>query len=100
MGAFVRIGDNSTGHGCFPPTELVYTPVTRTFCDGKLIAVVGARYAAHSCNNTTHQENPDRTIIGTGSANTFIEGYPLARIGDPIACGDRVAQGSESSFGA
>lgn len=99
MGAFTRIGDMSAGHGCFPPTELVYTPITRTFCNGKLIAVVGAQYATHTCGTTTHSQNPDRTIIG-GSSNTFIEGYPLARIGDPIACGDLVAQGSENSFGS
>lgn len=97
MGSFVRIGDESAGHGCFPPTQLVYTPVTRTFCDGKLIAVVGAQYAPHSCNHTTHTQQ-DRTIIG-GSNNTFIEGFQMARIGDPIACGDIVAQGSETSFG-
>lgn len=99
MGAFTRIGDNSTGHDCFPPTQLVYTPVTRTFCNGKLVAVVGAQYASHTCGTTTHPQSPARTIVG-GSSKTFIEGFPMARIGDPIACGDRVAQGSEDSFGA
>jgi len=99
MGAFVRIGDNSEGHGQWPPTPLVYTPVTRTFVDGKLIAVVGAQYAPHTANNVTHQQ-PNRTIIGSGSSTTFIEGYPMARVGDPISCGDKVAPSNSNSFGS
>lgn len=100
MGAFIRIGDLSEGHNGFPPTALVYTPVTRTFVDGKGIAVVGARYASHSNNTTTHQEIPSRTIIGSGSRQTFIEGFPIARAGDPIACGDRVGPSTSNSFGS
>lgn len=97
MPAFIRIGDKSAGHGCWPPTELVYTPITRTFVDGKLIAVVGAQYAPHTCNNVTHQQS-NRTII-TGSDNTFFEGYAIVGPGDLISCGDTVANGSSTSFG-
>ena len=40
MPAVSRIGDMSTGHGCFAPTALVQTPVTKTFFNGKLASVV------------------------------------------------------------
>lgn len=89
MKGLVLLGDLSVGHGCFPPSPLIATPVTRTFFNNKLPGVVSPAcyYAAHVCGNTTHQ-TPSRTFI-SGSNTMFIEGYPAARTDDPIACGDK-----------
>ena len=41
MPAVSRIGDMSTGHGCFAPTALIQTPVTKTFFPEKVFVKGG-----------------------------------------------------------
>ena len=98
MPAVSRIGDMSTGHGCFPPTALVQTPVTKTFFNGKLASVVNSatQHAPHTCGITTH--SGATRSPSSGASKTFIEGKLAARIGDNIACGDAIAEGSPNSF--
>ena len=98
MPAVSRIGDMSTGHGCFAPTALVQTPVTKTFFNGKLASVVNTacQHAPHSCGITTHSGSTRSP--SSGASKTFIEGKLAARIGDNIACGDAIAEGSPNSF--
>lgn len=98
MPAVSRLGDMSTGHDCFPPTELIQTPVSKTFFNGIKASVVDetCQHAPHSCGITTH-EGVTRSP-SSGSSKTFIEGRPAVRIGDNIACGDAIAEGSTNSF--
>lgn len=98
MPAVSRIGDMSTGHGCFAPTALIQTPVAKTFFNGILASVVdsGCRHAPHTCGVTTHAgvtRSPS-----SGATKTFIEGKLAARIGDTITCGDAIGEGSPNSF--
>jgi uncharacterized Zn-binding protein involved in type VI secretion len=98
MPAVSRLGDMSTGHGCFPPTALTSTPVAKTFFNGKLATVVDSSclHAPHTCGQVTHAgatRSPS-----SGASKTYIEGKLAARIGDSIACGDAIAQGSSNSF--
>lgn len=98
MPAIVRIDDTSTGHGCFPPTKLVATPVTKTYINGKLAGVQGeaCQFISHACGIQVHPQSA-RYISG-GASKTKIEGKPAARIGDPIACGDACSEGSPNTF--
>lgn len=96
MPAVSRIGDMSTGHGCFPPTPISSTPVSKTRFNGILAAVVSSQHTTHVCGNTVHAGGA--RAISQGASKTFIEGNPAARIGDDIACGDTVAEGSPNSF--
>lgn len=98
MPAVSRIGDRSTGHGCFPPTNLIETPVAKTFFNGKLAGVVSTncKFAAHVCGRITHI--PDIRVPSSGASKTYIEGNLAARIGDNIQCGDAIAEGSANSF--
>jgi uncharacterized Zn-binding protein involved in type VI secretion len=88
----------STGHGCFPPTPLTSTPVSKTFFNGILASVVnsGCQHAPHACGNTSHSGST--RAPSSGAIKTFIEGFNAARIGDDIVCGDAIAQGSANSF--
>ena len=91
MPAVSRIGDMSTGHGCFAPTALIQTPVTKTFFNGKLASVVntGCLHAPHVCGLVIHAgvtRSPN-----SGASKTFIEGNLASRIGDNIACGYAIA---------
>jgi uncharacterized Zn-binding protein involved in type VI secretion len=96
MPAVSRLGDISTGHGCFPPTPLVNTPVGKTFFNGILACVVGSQHATHVCGIVVHP-TPARPVV-SGASKTFIEGSPASRVGDPIGCGDTCGQGSSNSF--
>jgi uncharacterized Zn-binding protein involved in type VI secretion len=98
MPAISRIGDMSTGHGCFPPTPLISTVVTKTYFNGILASVVNdeTQHATHCCGNTCHTGS--ERAPSSGASKTFIEGNPAARIGDDIACGDTIAEGSANSF--
>jgi uncharacterized Zn-binding protein involved in type VI secretion len=98
MPAVVRLGDLSTGHGCFPPTNLVATAATKSYINGILVGLQdqASQFSTHTCGNSTHPQNS--RYISSGSTKSFIEGKPVARIGDDIACGDACAQGSPNSF--
>lgn len=96
MPAVSRFGDMSTGHDCFPPTPITSTPVSKTFFNNIIAAVVTSQHATHVCGNTVHAGGA--RAVNKGASKTFIEGNAAARIGDDIACGDTVAEGSPNSF--
>lgn len=98
MPAVSRLGDMSTGHGCFPPTDMVQTPVTKTFFNGIKAGVKdsGCQFTTHSCGIVTHPQA--ERFVTSGAAKTFIEGISAARIGDDIGDGDAIAEGSANSF--
>lgn len=98
MPAVVRLGDLSTGHGCFPPTTLVVTSSTKSYINGKLIGLQDnmSQFSTHVCGNNTHLQIT--RYISAGSPKSFIEGKPIARIGDDIGCGDACGEGSPNSF--
>jgi uncharacterized Zn-binding protein involved in type VI secretion len=92
MAAASRRGDLSTGHGCFPPTACISASASRTFINGILAQKQGSRFNSHRCGKVTHAGSQRAT--SSGSSTVFIEGARAVRIGDSIACGDAVAQGS------
>jgi len=98
MPAVIRLNDMSTGHGCFAPTPLIQTPVTKTFFNGILAGVVDpqCQHAPHTCGVVTHAD--EERAPSMGSTKTFIETFAAARIGDDITCGDTCAEGSANSF--
>jgi uncharacterized Zn-binding protein involved in type VI secretion len=96
MPAQAFLGSKSTGHGCFPPTNLVSGCSSDVFINGKPAALVGAEFAPHTCGRETHAGSLRR--VTSGSTKVFINGKPAVRIGDPVACGDAVGQGSGNVF--
>lgn len=96
MPAVNREGDQSTGHGCFPPTPNVAENCSTVFVNNKPLAVVGSQFATHSCGDTVHPQSGRTVTMGSGTV--FAENKAVARIGDPISCGDAVGQGSPDTF--
>jgi uncharacterized Zn-binding protein involved in type VI secretion len=98
MPAISRKDDLSTGHGCYSPTPMMVTPVKKTFFNDKLAGVLSeeCQFESHTCGIVTHTQV--ERFVSSGASKTFIEGILAARIGDDIACGDAIAEGSENTF--
>jgi uncharacterized Zn-binding protein involved in type VI secretion len=94
MPAQCRLGDMSTGHGCFPPTAINGGVAGKTTVEGDPAAMVGSTHPDHSCGNSVHSGRK----INSGSGKTTIEGKAAARIGDSINCGDAMGQGASKTF--
>jgi uncharacterized Zn-binding protein involved in type VI secretion len=91
-----RLGDTSTGEGCFPPTAVISAVASTVFVNGIAAAVVGSQLAPHTCGRTTHAGSARQITVG--SSTVFFEGKQAARIGDTIADGDLMAAGSGNVF--
>ena len=92
-------GKMSTGHGAWPPTAMISTPVTKTYFNGILAGVVDqqCQFADHTAPiNQVHKA--EIRYPSSGASKTYIEGKPAARIGDPLYDGDAIAEGSANSF--
>lgn len=94
MPALSAMGDLSTGHSCFVPTNIVGDTAQNSYVGDKLIAMVGSSLVTHSCGDTVHSGRK----ISSGASNTYIGSKTAARIGDPINCGDEMGQGASNTF--
>lgn len=93
MAAVVRLGDICTGHGCYPPRANVNaSPNVKV--NGIGAHRVGDAWAVHGCGTCT----PHGSSQGSGSSTVFVNGMPLARVGDNVACGSSNATGSGNVF--
>lgn len=68
----------------------------KSYVGGILIGTVGDQFEAHTVGRVVHQ-NEQRQII-SGATKTYFEGNLAARINDPIADGDQIAQGNAKTF--
>jgi uncharacterized Zn-binding protein involved in type VI secretion len=93
MTALTYKGALSKGSDGGAPTGLnTKVQCIKSFVGGILIGTVGDQFDAHTVGQTTHQ-NAQRQIT-SGASKTFFEGKAAARVDDPIADGDQVAQGN------
>jgi len=92
MPAAVRLGDECTGHGCFP-SRVNDQGSPNVFINGKPAHRQGDHWVTHCCAIPCH----DSTASG-GSSSVFVNGKPKVRIGDEVACGSAAAQGSPNVF--
>lgn len=89
-----RKGDQCSGHGCWPARPST-TGSPNVFVNGIAAHRQGDAWAPHTCPSIpeTHA-----STLAKGSVTVLVNGKPLARIGDPVACGSVVAQGSANVF--
>jgi uncharacterized Zn-binding protein involved in type VI secretion len=76
-----RLGDITTGHGCYSPSTGV-TSAKTVFANGLPVHQVGNTFTPHTCGQDVH---PD-VLVG-GSAKVIVEGQPVSRLGDALAPG-------------
>jgi uncharacterized Zn-binding protein involved in type VI secretion len=93
MAAAARLGDQCSGHGCFPPRTGTNAS-ENVRINGKPAHRAGDGWQSHCCpKKGCHPSN-----VAAGSGTVRINGKPAARIGDPVACGSNLAQGSSNVF--
>ena len=92
MAAAARLGDICTGHGCFPPRAGA-SASNNVFINSIRAHRLNDAWHVHCCDGSCHASR-----VASGSGTVFINGRPAARIGDNIACGSLIAQGSNNVF--
>ena len=92
MPGAARLGDNCSGHGCWPNRGIA-SAANKTFFNSKAAAREGDSFYHHTCPDIPETHGGS---CGTGSPNVIIEGKPAYRIGDPVTCGGTQAQGSSN----
>jgi uncharacterized Zn-binding protein involved in type VI secretion len=92
MPAVVRLGDNCSGHGCYPARANTQAS-SNVFVNGKGVHRLGDAWSSHCCGIPCH----DGTA-SSGSATVFVNGKPICRVGDSVSCGSTMAQGSNNVF--
>jgi uncharacterized Zn-binding protein involved in type VI secretion len=93
MPALTYKGALSKGQDGGPATALTAkVQCSKSYVGGKLIGTVGDQFEAHTVGRQTHQTS--QREITSGSSKTYFEGKSAARVDDPVADGDAVAQGN------
>jgi uncharacterized Zn-binding protein involved in type VI secretion len=92
MPAVVRLGDNCSGHGCYParPNSQASSDV---FVNSKGVHRLGDAWSSHCCGVPCHDG-----VASSGSATVYVNGKPICRVGDSVSCGSTMAQGSDNVF--
>lgn len=92
MPAVTRLGDNCTGHGCWPPRPNNQAS-SNVFVNGIAVHRQGDGWAVHCCGPACHAGN-----LAAGSATVYVNGKQCGRVSDPVNCGSTVAEGSPNVF--
>ncbi len=86
-------GAMSEGEPTWPASGLnAKIQCTKSYVAEGLIGTVGDQFDPHTKGSTTHQTS--QREITSGASKTYFEGNAAARVGDPIADGDKVKDGS------
>jgi len=94
MAAVATQGSLCSGHDCFAPRDGVEFS-TNVKVNGLGVHTVGDLWNVHQCGDSVHAGN-----VISGSGRVFVNGKPVARIGDGIAggCASLIAEGSNNVF--
>jgi uncharacterized Zn-binding protein involved in type VI secretion len=92
MPAVTRINDICTGHDCHPSRPNVQGS-GNVFVNGLATHRTGDKWDVHCCGPSCHD-----SVTANGSGTVYVNGKQIARIGDPVACGSVIAQGSGNVF--
>jgi len=92
MPAVSFLGAICSGHGCYPP-RVNDQASSNVFVNGIPVHRQGDHWVTHCCGDSCHD-----SALAAGSSSVYVNGMQCARIGDPVACGSAVAQGSENVF--
>lgn len=93
MPGVCRLNDISTGHGGWPPRRNDQAS-TSSYVDGRGVHRVTDHWPTH-CDPEPQCHDGN---LADGSHYHTTDGKRTGRIGDPVNCGDHVAEGSSYKF--
>lgn len=93
MPGVARLGDKCSGHGGWP-ARVNDSASPNVFVNNKAVHRKGDHWVTH-CD--PHPVCHDSTLQ-SGSSKVFINNKDCGRIGDPVACGSVIAEGSGNVF--
>ena len=93
MTAISYKGSICTGHGCHPPRPNLGGS-TNVFVNGKEVHREGDPWDVHCCDG----KNCHSSVLESASSTIMANGLGVGRVGDPVACGSAVAEGSSNVF--
>ena len=85
-------GAIGSGHGCFPPRANTQGSGD-VFVNSIPVHRESDAWGTHCCGDSCHD-----STLAAGSSTVYANGLQLSRIGDPVACGSAVAEGSDNVF--
>jgi len=91
MPAVARLNDLCTGHGCYGPRPNVQGS-PNVYANFLPVHRQSDKWGVHCCVSC------HSSVLAVGSPNVWVNGLQMGRIGDPVACGSRVAEGSPNVF--
>lgn len=89
MPAVTLKGDLCTGHTCWPPRPSIEGEGAFTV-GGREVHCEGHGWGPHKCGSNTHAGK-----LASGSSRFTVRGHAIGRVGDPVSCGSKVAQGDD-----
>lgn len=92
MPPVTRLADVCTGHGCFPSRSNDQASGD-VFVNSRGAHRHTDHWPSHCCGPACHDSN-----TSSGSSTVFVNSLQLVRIGDPVACGSSVQEGSGNVF--
>jgi len=85
-----RLSSATTGHGCWPSTNICEASET-VIAGGLLVACVSHAAIPHQCVVLPYPIHG--LSVASGSGSVITEGLSAARLGDSMSCGDTIAEG-------
>ena len=95
-GSFARVGDQTSGHGPYPPNVLGGPGSSTVTIEGVPAALVGDGTAAPCVAPNSPVLNG---TITAGSPTVTADGKAIARIGDMLSCGCMITGGGNTGGG-
>ena len=95
-GAFARVGDQTSGHGPYPPNTLGVPGSSDVLIEGVPAALVGDGTAAPCVAPNSPVLNG---TITAASPTVTADGKAIARIGDMLSCGCMITGGGNTVGG-
>lgn len=89
----VAIIGSQTQGACSSPPTVIRNGSKNVFIEGVGASYVGSGIIPHKRSGAKRVHSGN---VIEGSPNVFVNGIPLARIGDPISCGDIIAKGAST----
>ena len=84
------IGSKTKGKDDSNPSMII-NGSSDVYVNGVAIAFEGSKIVPHKRGKSFHDG-----VVSKGSSSVFVNGKPVARVNDPISCGDEIADGSKN----